>query len=207
MKYVLPLLLIAFSGFAADPPVVKSKAAQELLKHPEFKKALESAPELGKLLEELDKHAPKPITKKEEETVYRMITYNLHKVPVYNVKSKTWPEHAVKFYDGWNLKKLNQSLFHPAFLLELGEKPTEVEDSSIGGKKVYRVTPRNFYVGGKNGHFYNEVLKETTGQLLWFIDANDAKVVALELYRTGKGAALDTGETYITPHGKKLGYK
>ena len=58
MKYLLPLFLISFSGFAAEPPVVKSKAAQELLKHPEFKKAMEAAPELGKLLEELDKHAP-----------------------------------------------------------------------------------------------------------------------------------------------------
>ena len=68
MKYLVPLLLVAFSGFAAEPPAVKSKAAQELLKHPEFKKALEAAPELGKLLEELDKHAPEIKQPKSEDT-------------------------------------------------------------------------------------------------------------------------------------------
>ena len=57
MKYLLPLFLISFCGFAAEPPVVKSKAAKELLKHPEFEKALEAAPELGKLLSALDKDA------------------------------------------------------------------------------------------------------------------------------------------------------
>ena len=62
MKYLLALLLFAFSGFAAEPPAVKSKAAQKLLKHPEFKKAMEAAPEFTKaVLAELDKHAPKPV--------------------------------------------------------------------------------------------------------------------------------------------------
>ena len=62
MKYLMPLLLITLSGFAAEPPAVKSKAAQELLKHPEFKKAMEAAPEFTKaVLAELDKHAPKPV--------------------------------------------------------------------------------------------------------------------------------------------------
>jgi len=59
-KLLLPLLLFALSGLAAEPPVVKSKAAKELLKHPEFKKALEAAPEFTKaVLKELDKYAPK----------------------------------------------------------------------------------------------------------------------------------------------------
>ena len=62
-KLLLPLLLIAVSALAAEPPVVKSKAAQELLKHHEFKKALEAAPEFTKaVLEELDKYAPKTKT-------------------------------------------------------------------------------------------------------------------------------------------------
>jgi len=59
-KLLLPLLLFAVSGLTAELPVVKSKAAQELLKHPEFKKALEAAPEFTKaVLKELDKYAPK----------------------------------------------------------------------------------------------------------------------------------------------------
>jgi hypothetical protein len=61
MNYLLPFLVISFCGFAAEPPVVKSKAAQELLKHPEFKKAMESAPEFTKAaLKALDKFAPAP---------------------------------------------------------------------------------------------------------------------------------------------------
>lgn len=56
-----------------QPPAVKSKAAQELLKHPEFKKALEAAPELGKLLEELDKHAP-AAAKKQSSEITNQIT-------------------------------------------------------------------------------------------------------------------------------------
>ena len=112
-KLLLPLLLIAVSGLAAEPPgaaddsdlvkqlrilgfteeeikqelqkdakkaeakskqmepgkiknarpilVVKSKAAQELLKHPEFKKAMELVPEFTKAaLKALDKFAPAP---------------------------------------------------------------------------------------------------------------------------------------------------
>ncbi len=59
MKHLLPLLLITVCGFAAEPPTVKSKAAQKLLKHPEFKKAMEAAPEFTKaVLAELDQHAP-----------------------------------------------------------------------------------------------------------------------------------------------------
>jgi len=81
MKYLLPLFLISFCGFAAEPPVVKSKAAKELLKHPEFKKALEAAPELGKLLSALDKdafmgaRALKPLGKQLRWTASRLTVY------------------------------------------------------------------------------------------------------------------------------------
>ena len=49
-----------FPAIAVEPPVVTSKVAKKLLKHPEFKKALEAAPEFTKaVLKELDKYAPK----------------------------------------------------------------------------------------------------------------------------------------------------
>ena len=58
MKYLLPFLLISLCGFAAEPPALKSKAALELLKHPEFKKAMEAAPEFTKaVLNDLDRYA------------------------------------------------------------------------------------------------------------------------------------------------------
>ena len=58
MKYLLPFLLISLCGFAAEPPALKRKAALELLKHPEFKKAMEAAPEFTKaVLNDLDRYA------------------------------------------------------------------------------------------------------------------------------------------------------
>jgi len=58
MKYVLALLLITVCGLFAEPPALKSKAALELLKHPEFKKAMEAAPEFTKaVLNDLDRYA------------------------------------------------------------------------------------------------------------------------------------------------------
>ena len=59
MKYTFIVLFVAaLTSFGAEPPAVTSKTAKELLKHPEFKKALETAPEFTKaVLQRLDNHA------------------------------------------------------------------------------------------------------------------------------------------------------
>ena len=199
MKYVLPLLLIAFSGFAAEPPVVKSKAAKELLKHPEFKKAMEAAPEFTKaILAELDKHAPKAISKAEKDAVYHFVRRDgaFSGVPIYHSDSKDWPQHAVKFFDGWSLAQI-KDVYMPG-----SRGPTnEAYDSTISGKDVYGVPVRIY--GNVNMAFYNTVLGEHTGWLEFFLDANDGKVVAL----SGSGTGVKLVRRYVTPHGKKLGYK
>ena len=60
MKYTFIVLFVsaALTSFGAEPPTVTSKTAKELLRHPEFKKALETAPEFTKaVLQRLDNHA------------------------------------------------------------------------------------------------------------------------------------------------------
>jgi len=60
MKYALPLIVFTLFGFAADKPEVKSREAKALLKHPEFKKAMEAAPRFTReVLKELDKYVAK----------------------------------------------------------------------------------------------------------------------------------------------------
>lgn len=59
----ISIALLSVSLYGADSPKLKSKAAQQLLKHPQFKKAMEAAPEFTQqILEELDKYAPRPLT-------------------------------------------------------------------------------------------------------------------------------------------------
>ena len=91
MKYLIPLLLITLSGFAAEPPAVKSKAAQVL--KPEFKKAMEAAPEFTKaVLAELDKHAPKPVK------VDNFWGSKNTPKPIVLANTKTWEAEARKTY-------------------------------------------------------------------------------------------------------------
>jgi hypothetical protein len=193
MKYVLPLLLIAFSGFAAEPPVVKSKAAKELLKHPEFKKAMEAAPEFTKaVLKELDKHAPKPDKKPTLDGVVRWQELNGTKLPQWDElnlpSSRALGESLAKFYDGWTLDKW-KSIFGPL----------SFESMSDGTFRCY---------SGLNQHefLWNKFEENSDGRVTYFFDKTTLKVV-----KVGGNWGPLTSIKFIaettTPYGKSLGYK
>ena len=101
MKYLLTIFVATvFIGFSAEPPNVTNKAAKELLKHPEFKKALEAVPEFTKaILAELDKQSTvemkpnrfssKPMTLKElQEENMRLKAEMKNEVEVQRLKKE-----------------------------------------------------------------------------------------------------------------------
>ena len=201
MKYLLPLFLISFCVLAIEPPVVKSKAAQELLKHPEFKKAMEAAPELGKLLEELDKHAPAAAKKLTLNGVVSWQSNRLTdgtkravKLPQYNAldfdKEKIATQLA-EFYSGWTLEKWKSSF---------GKPDSFTSRKTRGGRQYYWCTP-----APRDGHelLFNSVTEKGKGVVWWHFDKN-FKIERIIVYFTGYGS---TPIDRLTPYGKKMGYE
>jgi hypothetical protein len=196
MKYLLPLFLISFGGFAAEPPVVKSKAAQELLKHPEFKKAMEAAPEFTKaVLAELDKHAPALVKEPSLTGVMRWVaapnkSQKTIKLPQYNALDgldKIRGQIAI-FYDGWTLEKW-KSVFG---------KPYDFELRKDAAGKEY------FWMTSSLAHrfLHNPVTETVSGNVWYHVDKATFRIV-----RTCAYLRVLEKNWVTTPYGKKMGYK
>jgi len=207
MKYLLPLFLISFGGFAAEPPVVKSKAAQELLKHPEFKKAMEAAPEFTKaVLKELDKHAPEMKKKPSLDGVGRWVEYNGVKFPQFNALDRKSIKEAgskfADFYDGWTYEKWKAVYGDPiSFALIPEPGPT----FWAGGRAHYALVAKNPVLP-----FFNPETKRNMGTMRWMVDKETMEIAAV-LCSLGDLTLADMEERlkcmFYTPTAKKLGYK
>jgi len=215
MKTITALTILfaaTLTCLSADIPKVTSKAAKELLKHPEFKKALEAAPEFTKaVLKELDKHAPEDVKPRDDAKFVSRWKKKKGKGgthPQYTVfgwteeKAQEHVEHLANYCDGWDFKKLKSIYGRPdtygdALFFRVGENRP----------KAYE-----FYI--QDVAYWNSVTKRAQGCVYFYLDRESLKVVQVRFYLSDlpplnatTGLAQGVHVKAFTPTGKKLGYK
>ena len=200
MKTITALTILfaaTLTCLSADIPKVTSKAAKELLKHPEFKKALETVPEFTKaVLKELDKHAPedvKPLDNSKLVVNWRIIGGG--KFPQFDIFSKDdnakQNELLAQFYDGWDINKLERYFGKPRIF-------TSEDDGT------YYWMPSN---GVIHLILWNRFTKRNYNDVALYLDQKTLKVVKVRVGGSSNVAHRPKRVTVVTPTGKKLGYK
>ena len=193
MKAIATILITSvFTAITAEPPVVTSKAAKELLKHPEFKKALEAAPSFTKdILKVLDELAPKDLEPN------KAVIKTVNGIPIYSAHDDgKWIEHALDFYDGMTLKKLK----------ELYGKPDEFTNADSAWKFEPDYNNISNDDRKNRSNFYSEVTEKYGGFIYFYIDKKTSRVVAISGGRFS-GSPFNGTRVIYTSYGKKIGYK